>query len=313
MAHYRPPSAERRARILVLVGPTAVGKSGAAVEVAERIGGEIVCADSRTVYRGMDIGTAKPTAQMRARVPHHMLDVADPRDVFTVRDFQRIARSVIQAIHSRGRTPVLVGGTGLYVRAVVDGLDIPEVPPDWGLRQRWEAEERGDPGILYRRLQRLDPGAASEIPASNIRRIIRALEVVHHTGRPMSDQRRRTPADVQAVQVGLTMERAALIERIDWRVLEQVEAGLVEEVRALIDAGVDSQLPAMQGLGYKEIAAYLRGEVELDEAIRTVQRRTRRYAKRQMTWFRADPSIRWIGVDGLNPAEVAERVLRAVS
>lgn len=280
--------------------------------MAERIGGEIVCADSRTVYRGMDIGTAKPTAQMRARVPHHMLDVADPREVFTVRDFQRMARSVIQAIHSRGRVPVLVGGTGLYVRAVVDGLDFPEVPPDWALRRLWEAEERDEPRILYQRLRQLDPSAASEIEPSNIRRIVRALEVVYHTGRPVSQQRSHSPG-LNAVLVGLVMDRAALYERIDRRIIEQIEAGLIEEVRALLETGLDRELPAMHGLGYKEIAAYLLGDVDLDEAIRTVQRNTRRYAKRQLTWFRADPRIRWISIDGLDPAEVAERVLRAVS
>jgi tRNA dimethylallyltransferase len=298
---------------LVLVGPTAVGKSAVAVEVAERIGAEIVCADSRTVYRGMDIGTAKPTPRMRGRVPHYLLDVADPREVFTVRDFQRMGRSAIEGIRSRGRVPLLAGGTGLYVRAVLDGLDIPEAPPDWALRRQWEAEERTEPGVLYRRLQGRDPTAAAEIPRSNIRRIIRALEVIRHTGRPISEQRRRAPVDVDAVQVGLTMDRAALYERIDRRALEQIEAGLVEEVRGLLEAGLDPQLPSMLGLGYREIVAYLRREVELDEAVRTLQRNTRRYAKRQLTWFRADPRIRWIAVDGMDAAEVAERVVDAVS
>ncbi|MDR5696536.1 MAG: tRNA (adenosine(37)-N6)-dimethylallyltransferase MiaA [Armatimonadota bacterium] len=305
------PTPCHRPRILVVVGPTAVGKSAAAVELAERIGGEIVCADSRTVYCGMDIGTAKPTPQMRERVTHHLLDVADPRELFTVRDFQRMARAAIDAIRARGRTPVLVGGTGLYVRAVVDGLDIPEVPPDWALRRRWEAEERVNPGVLYRRLQVLDPVAASRIPPSNVRRVIRALEVCHHTGRPASHQWGRAP-DPEAVQVGLTMDRATLYRRIDGRVDEQIRAGLVDEVRALLGAGVDPALPAMQGLGYKEIVAHLRGEVGLDDAIRALRRNTRRYAKRQLTWFRADPRIRWIAVDGLDASEVAERVMRAV-
>jgi tRNA dimethylallyltransferase len=305
------PTPGSRLPLLVLVGPTAVGKSAAAVELTLRVGGEIVCADSRTVYRGMDVGTAKPTPSMRARVPHHLLDVADPQEVFTVWDFQRLARAAIADIRSRGRVPLLVGGTGLYVRAVVDGLVLPQVPPDWQARRAWEEEERERPGTLYRRLQELDPEAAARIPPANLRRVIRALEVVSRTGRRLSEVARRGPGEA-AVQVGLDLDRARLYERIRRRIQEQLRAGLVDEVRSLLERGVDPSRPSLQGLGYKELVPYVRGEVSLDEAVRTLERNTRRYAKRQWTWFRADPRVRWLDVDDLPPEEVAERILEVV-
>lgn len=297
--------------LLVVVGPTAVGKSAVAVELAERLGGEVVCADSRTVYRGMDIGTAKPTAALRARVPHHLLDVADPEEVFTVWDFQRLARQAIADIRARGRVPILVGGTGLYVRAVVDGLLIPQVPPDWATRRAWEEQERQQPGVLYRRLMELDPEAASRIPPQNLRRVIRALEVVVHTGRPFSQLARREAGE-EAFQVGLTVDRPGLYERISRRIQQQLAAGLVEEVRALLARGVDPSRPAMQGLGYKELVPHVLGQVGLEEAVRQLERNTRRYAKRQWTWFRADPRVRWVDVDDLPPEAVSERVLEVL-
>jgi tRNA dimethylallyltransferase len=296
---------------VVVVGPTAVGKSACAVELAERLGGEVVCADSRTVYRGMDIGTAKPTEAMRARVPHHLLDVVDPWEVFTVWEFQRLAREAIADIRARGKVPILVGGTGLYVKAVVDGLVIPQVPPDWAARRAWEEEERQQPGVLYRRLQELDPEAASRIPPRNVRRVIRALEVCVRTGEAFSALARRQPGE-EAVQVGLTADRARLYERIRQRIEEQLRAGLVEEVRALLRRGVDPALPAMQGLGYKELVPYVLGRTTLEEAVRTLERNTRRYAKRQWTWFRADPRVRWVDVDDLPPQAVADRVLEVL-
>lgn len=297
--------------LVVIVGPTAVGKSAAAVALAERLGGEVVCADSRTVYRGMDVGTAKPSAPLRARVPHHLLDVADPDEVFTVWDFQRLARAAIADIRSRGRVPLLVGGTGLYVRAVVDGLALPQVPPDWQARRAWEEEERQRPGTLYHRLQELDPEAAARIPPANLRRVIRALEVVSRTGRRLSEVAGRGPGEA-AVQVGLDLDRARLYERIRRRIQEQLRAGLVDEVRSLLERGVEPSRPSLQGLGYKELVPYVRGEVSLDEAVRTLERNTRRYAKRQWTWFRADPRVRWLDVDDLPPEEVAERILEGV-
>ena len=303
-----PTPGTNKIPLVVVVGPTAVGKSTAAVELAERLGGEVVCADSRTVYRGMDIGTAKPTPAMRARVPHHLLDVVDPTEVFTVWEFQRLASEAIAQIRARGRVPLLVGGTGLYVRAVVDGLVIPQVPPDWAARRLWEEEERQQPGVLYRRLRELDPQAGARILPQNLRRVIRALEVVVHTGRPFSEQARREEGEL-AVQLGLVVDRMRLHERIRRRIQEQLQAGLVEEVRGLVARGVDPSKPAMQGLGYKELIPYIRGEVSLEQAIRQLERNTRRYAKRQWTWLRADPRIRWVNVEDWPPQVVAARLL----
>ncbi|MCL6499607.1 MAG: tRNA (adenosine(37)-N6)-dimethylallyltransferase MiaA, partial [Firmicutes bacterium] len=198
-----------------------------------------------------------------------------------------------------------------YVRAVVDGLLIPQVPPDWATRRAWEEQERQQPGVLYRRLMELDPEAASRIPPQNLRRVIRALEVVVHTGRPFSQLARREAGE-EAFQVGLTVDRPRLYERISRRIQQQLAAGLVEEVRALLARGVDPSRPAMQGLGYKELVPHVLGQVGLEEAVRQLERNTRRYAKRQWTWFRADPRVRWVDVDDLPPEAVSERVLEVL-
>ncbi|MDR7568846.1 MAG: tRNA (adenosine(37)-N6)-dimethylallyltransferase MiaA, partial [Armatimonadota bacterium] len=256
----------RRLPVLAIVGPTAVGKTEVAVLVAERIGGEILCADSRTVYRGMDIGTAKPSPQLRARVPHHLLDVVEPHEVFTVQRFQQLARETIARIRARDRVPMLVGGTGLYVRAVLDGLRIPPVPPDWELRRRLEEEEHRQPGVLFRRLREVDPESAARIHPTNLRRLIRALEIWHHLGVPPSQVRARGPEE-PSLRVGLTMDRRMLYARIDRRIDEQLQAGFVEEVRRLLAGGVPPSAPALQALGYREIAAHLHGEMSLAEAI----------------------------------------------
>ncbi|MDQ7828266.1 MAG: tRNA (adenosine(37)-N6)-dimethylallyltransferase MiaA [Armatimonadota bacterium] len=294
--------------LLVLCGPTATGKSAAAIALARRVGGEVVNADSRNVYRGLDIGTAKPTPAERAGVPHHLFDVADPREVFTVADYQRLALAAIEAIHARGRLPILVGGTGLYIRAVVDRLTIPAVPPDPAFRLAAEAEEAAHPGTLHARLQGLDPAAAARIHPRNVRRLVRALEVIHHTGRPLSAQQGRRGAPEPVLQVGLRLPRPVLDARIDRRVEAQLAAGLVEEVRGLLAAGVPPTTPAMQGLGYKELIPYLEGRLPLDRAVALLKRNTRRYARRQEIWFRADPRIRWLDVEGLDAEAVAERV-----
>jgi len=206
--------------------------------------------------------------------------------------------------------PLLVGGTGLYIRAVVDGFTIPAVPPDPTLRARLEIEEEHAPGRLHARLQRVDPLAAGRIHPRNVRRLIRALEVFEHTGRPISSLQHRSDAVGEAVQVALTMDRVTLYRRIDERVDEQLRAGLVDEVRGLLERGYDPTRPSMQGLGYKEIVAYLQGRTGLDEAIRQLRRNTRRFAKRQYTWFRRDPRVHWLSVDGLTPSGVADAMTR---
>jgi len=301
-----PPLAEPP--LIVVCGPTAVGKTAASVVLAQRLGGEIVAADSRTLYRFMDIGTAKPSAAQRGAVPHHLLDIADPDEVVTLAAYRRLAVEAIAAVRARGRIPLLVGGSGLYIRAVVDGFVVPAVPPDDALRRRLEAVERDAPGTLHARLAAVDPLAAARIHPRNTRRLIRALEVFEHTGRPISALQRRGDPVGRAVQVGLTMDREALYRRIDARVDAQIAAGLVEEVRRLLDRGYARTLPAMAGLGYKEIVEYLRGAVPLEEAVRRLKRNTRRFAKRQYTWFRRDPRIRWVDVAGLPAEAVAARI-----
>lgn len=305
-----------------MAGPTAVGKTRAAIALAQRIDGEIVCADSRTVYRGLDIGTAKPTLAERALVPHHLLDVADPAELFTLADYQRLATEAVEGVHGRARPAILAGGTGLYIRAVIDRVAVPAVAPEWDLRARLAAEERnGGPGTLHRRLREIDPAAAARIHRNNVRRIIRALEVWEVTGAAMSSLqvqvragRWGAPSDVgPAEMVALTLDRERLAARIDRRVEEQLAAGLVDEVRRLRRAGYSRALPSMQGLGYKEIAAYLEGDVTLDAAVAELRRNTRRYAKRQRSWFRADPRYRWIEVDGEPPQGVASRIIDGLS
>ncbi len=272
------------------------------------LGGEIVAADSRAVYRGMDIGTAKPTREMRAAVPHHLLDVADPREVFTVAQYQELATAAITGVQGRGHVPLLVGGTGLYIRAVVDGLRIPHVAPDWAFRDTAAVQERERPGGLYERLRQLDPRAAERIHPRNLRRIIRALEVVERTGQPISEQQRAQPVPWRVAMAGLRMPRPLLYGRINRRVEEQIAQGLVEEVRRLLAAGVPPTAPAMQGLGYKEIVPFTQGRIPLDAAVAALKRRTRNYARRQETWFRRDPRIQWLDAGHADAAAVAATI-----
>jgi len=296
---------------VAIVGPTASSKTKAAYELAKRIGAEIISADSMAVYRGLDIGTAKPGRKERAEVPFHMIDLVDPDEPFTVADFQERAVKVIDEVLARRQVPLLVGGTGLYVRAAIDGLNIPGRGADAELRARLSrlADEKGN-AYLHAELARVDAAAAARIHPNNRKRIIRAIEVYKQTGVPMSVAAERTkpaaPRYPDAIQFGLTLDRATLYRRIEERVDEQIRAGLVEEVKALLDKAYDVGLPALQGLGYKEIAAYLKGRCDLQTAVSVMKRNTRRFAKRQYTWFRADPRVEWIEVDSLSPSEVAE-------
>lgn len=295
--------------LVVLCGPTAVGKTEVAVALAQAVGAEIVAGDSRTVYRGMDIGTAKPTPEQRRLVPHHLLDVTDPWETFTVVDFQRLARVAIEGIRSRGRLPLLVGGTGLYLRAVTDDLTIPQVPPNHALRASLEdAEGRLGPGYLHGRLAVLDPAAAARIHPRNVRRLVRALEVTLVTGRPVTAQQGCATPPCPVVMVGLSMARPRLYERIEARVDAQIAAGLVEETRRLLARGIPSQAPSMQALGYREVAGWLRGEYTFPEAVRRIKRNTRRFAKRQLTWFRRDPRIIWVDATDVECDALVARV-----
>jgi tRNA dimethylallyltransferase len=295
---------------VAIVGPTASGKTAVAIELAGRVGAEIISADSMAVYRGMDIGTAKPTLLEQGSAAFHLIDVVDPDEPFTVADFQEQAVRVIDDLLSRGKLPLLVGGTGLYIRAVLDGLNIPGSGPDPELRERLRkrAVEEGSVA-LHKELERVDPETAARLHPNDAKRIIRALEVFEQSGKPMSEvieETRVAPRYPDALQFGLTMDREKLYRRIEERVDLQIAEGLVEEVRSLLEKGYNTDAPAMQGLGYKEIAAFIEGKSDLASAIDTLKQGTRRFAKRQYTWFRADARIDWINVDALSAAEAAD-------
>ncbi len=286
-------------RLVAIVGPTAVGKSRLALSIAQTFGAEIVGADSRQVYRYMDIGTAKPGARERALVPHHLIDVVDPDEVLTLALYQEMAYRAIEDIQMRGKLPLLVGGSGLYIWAVLDGWQIPPVPPDQELRCALEnrAQTEGKQA-LYLELERLDPVAAGEIDPRNLRRVIRALEVCWLTGKPFSQLRRCSPPPFQSLALGLTARRERLYLRIDSRIDGMIERGLVEEVRGLVERGYDLGLPSMSGIGYREIGHFLGGEVELETAIQRIKYETHRLVRHQGSWFRLkDRRIHWFDVD----------------
>ncbi|MGH2461197.1 MAG: tRNA (adenosine(37)-N6)-dimethylallyltransferase MiaA [Chloroflexota bacterium] len=286
---------------MAIVGPTAVGKSDLALRIAGRRSAEIVSADSRQVYRGLEIGTAKPTLDEQRRVAHHLIDVVDPGDDFSLAEFQERAYRAIDQILGRGHLPLLVGGTGLYVRAVVDGVQLPRVAPDPTLRRELEAfaRERGA-DTLHHRLADLDPRAASRIDARNLRRVVRAIEVVEKSGRLFSDFQGRQPR-YDVLTIGLARSRDDLYRRIDQRVDRQIEDGLIEETRRVIEAGCSPERPALAGLGYREIAAYLGGTLDLGSAIERIKFETHRFARQQANWFRLnDPLINWLDAGATN-------------
>ena len=291
--------------LLVIVGPTAVGKTALSVRLARDFDIEIISADSRQIYRGLNIGTAKATPAEMAAAPHHLIDVVEPDQILSVADFQERAYSVIDQIHQRDRLPVLVGGTGQWVQAVVEGWVIPRVPPDRTLRAKLEAKAQIEGSQnLHNQLLVVDPVAAEKIHPHNLRRIIRALEVYEKTGSPISEHQAKRSPHYQVLQIGLTMSRERLYERIDQRIDKMMMLGLVEEVRALMAAGYGLHLPAMSGLGYRQIGQYLTGEVTLDEAVALIKKETRRFVRQQFNWFRLeDTRIRWFVLEaaGIEP------------
>lgn len=292
-------------RVLALVGPTAAGKSELAVEVAERIGAEIVSIDSAAVYRGMDIGTDKPSPALRARVRHHMVDIADPASTFSVAEFQRMARATIQDIASRGVVPLLVGGSGLYFRAVVDPLEFPGTDPVVRTSIQSDADEVG-PRSLHERLAALDPEAAAKIPVQNVRRVVRALEVIEVTGRRFSSFRTgwdeyRSIYDLHVA--GITFDLDEMDRRIEARFDEHLADGLLEEMCTLDDLGLRESMTSVQALGYAQLLAHLDGRMSLEQAVTEAKARIRRFARRQLTWFRADPRVVWFGSDPVGAKE----------
>ncbi|MBT9176006.1 MAG: tRNA dimethylallyltransferase [Firmicutes bacterium] len=287
-----------KTRIIAIVGPTAVGKTALTLSLAEKVGGEVISADSMQVYRGMDIGTAKLTPAERARIPHHLIDVVEPGEAFSAADYQRLARAAVDDIASRGRLPIFSGGTGMYIRAAIDDYNFVTVSNNPRVRDELRRQAR-DTGLsqLYVRLADLDPPVAARVHKNDERRIIRALEVFETTGHPLSfweSQKDARQAIYDAVFIGLDRPRAELYARIEQRVETMVATGLLDEVRALMTRGIS--LVAHQALGYKEVIPFLEGRCSFQEMMETIKRETRRYAKRQLTWFRADARVQWLNV-----------------
>ncbi|MET9307046.1 tRNA (adenosine(37)-N6)-dimethylallyltransferase MiaA [Streptomyces sp. P9-2] len=286
-------SAPHAPRVIAVVGPTAAGKSDLGVFLAQRLGGEVVNADSMQLYRGMDIGTAKLTPEERGGVPHHLLDVWDVTETASVAEYQRMARARIDALLAEGRWPILVGGSGLYVRGAVDNLEFPGTDPEVRARLEEELALRG-PGALHARLAAADPDAARAILPSNGRRIVRALEVIEITGRPFTANLPGHDSVYDTLQIGVDVARPELDERIARRVDRMWEAGLVEEVRALEAQGLREGRTASRALGYQQVLSAFAGECTLEEARAETVRATKRFARRQDSWFRRDPRVHWL-------------------
>ncbi|MDA8431992.1 MAG: tRNA (adenosine(37)-N6)-dimethylallyltransferase MiaA [Nitrospiraceae bacterium] len=285
-------------RVIILLGPTGVGKTGASILLAKELDTEIISADSMQIYRGMDIGTAKPSAGERSGVVHHMIDIVNPSRSFSTGQFIEAITGMIDDLHARGKVPLIVGGTGLYIKAITRGI-FSGPSADWALREELIEKERAEKGALYLYLSEIDPDAAARIDPHDTRRIIRAVEVCLKSGDRISalQERLTSPLPYDFLKIGLTRERSELYGMIERRVDDMIEAGLVEEVERLLRQSPDRT--PLQAIGYKEVAAYLRGEISLAETVLLIKRNTRRYAKRQFTWFGKEEGIRWVDVTGI--------------
>ena len=300
--------------LVVIAGPTGVGKSALALDVAERLGAEIVSADSRQVYRRLEIGTAKPSPAERARVPHHLVDYVEPDEPYSVARFRDDGDVVLARLADRCVAALVVGGTGHYIQALVDRIEPPAVEPQPTLRAALAAvaAEQGAAAV-HARLAAVDPQAARSIPPDNVRRVIRALEVSLVTGRPFSELARRRSPSLPALRLALTMPRDALYARVDQRVDRMLAAGWLDEVRALLAAGYDPRLPALSSTGYRELIAHLRGELSLEEATRRVKWATHAYIRRQYSWLRRQPGYDWIEADAAGYARAVTAIERYVA
>ncbi len=305
--------------VVAVVGATATGKSALGVALAERLpgGGEIVNADALQVYRGFDVGTAKPPAAERARVPHHLVDILDPAERYSAGEFARRARQAIAGIQERRRWPIVVGGSGLYLRALLAGIS-PVPAGDPALREllRLRLAQEGRAPLLAQ-LARLDPPTAARLPPGDTQRVLRALEVALASGRPLSSWLEEQPFGIQniaAIRVGLTLPRAILYDRIAGRVTQMVQDGWAQEVRGLLESGLSPNLPAFQAIGYRQLVYHVRGEWSLGRAIDETVRATRRFAKRQETWFRKEPDVTWFSAEDLDRRlpQVLEHVERGI-
>lgn len=290
--------------LIILTGPTAVGKTKSSIGLAKAIGGEIISADSMQVYRHMDIGSAKITKEEMADVPHYLIDVLEPEEEFHVVRFQQMAKAAMADIYSRGKIPIIVGGTGFYIQALLYDIDFTENEGDSVYREKLEAlaKEKGA-AYLHGQLAMVDPKSAEEIHANNIKRVIRALEFYHQTGQKISEhneRERQKESPYQFCYFVLNDRRECLYERIDQRVDQMIRNGLVQEVQTLKERGCTKQMVSMQGLGYKEIFSYLEGDCSLEEAVYIIKRDTRHFAKRQLTWFKRERDVIWVQKDELN-------------
>jgi tRNA dimethylallyltransferase len=302
--------------ILIIAGPTAVGKTDASILLARELCAEIVSADSMQIYRGMDIGTAKPSWEQRRIVYHHMIDIVEPHQPYSVGDYLRDARAAIDGIISSGGTPIVVGGTGLYIRALTRGL-FHGPPADLDLRERLlQREAEGEPGLLYSDLVKVDPEAAIKIHPNDLRRTVRALEVYYLKDRKLSEFQREHSFQDRPYRfrlLFLVRSRSELYPRIEKRVDQMINNGLEAEVKTLMDQGHRPELPSMQGLGYKQFMDYLLGKTSRDEAISLLKRDTKRFAKRQFTWFRREPEAQWMDISGLvNTSEIVSRIKKNI-
>lgn len=294
---------DSKPKLLVLIGPTAVGKTRMSIEIAKAFGCEIISGDSMQVYRGMDIGTAKIKPDEMEGIPHHLIDIHDPEHAYSAAEFQEQATRIIQEVGDRGRLPFIVGGTGLYIESVCYGFRFSEGGADEAFRQEQlrYAEEHGAEA-LHQRLHQIDPEMAGKLHPNDLRRVVRALEVYHLTGVPLSAQlaSQKKESPYQLCLIGLTMDRQMLYKRIEERIDQMLGEGLVDEVASLLGRGFEPSLVSMQGLGYKEIVSYLQGQCSYEDAVELLKRDTRRFAKRQLSWFRHMKDIEWVDVS--NPA-----------
>lgn len=302
--------------LLILSGPTAVGKTALSVAVARALGSEIISADALQIYRGLDIGTAKVTATEMEGVVHHLIDHVSPEERYTVADYRRDALALIDRLNAEGKIPIVTGGTGLYLNAILYDMDFGEVDDDPAYRAQMTAFlEREGREALHDQLRQVDPEAAAKIHPNNAKRVLRALEI-HHMGGEKRDFRRDpqpTPG-LNPLLIGLTRDRKVLYDRINARVHQMIESGLIDEVKRIKSSGLDDTSPALKGIGYKEVITYLEGGYDLDEMIATLQKNSRRYAKRQLTWLRRYPDIHWLDLDRFDDTEEAvEQILALVS
>jgi tRNA dimethylallyltransferase len=292
--------------LIVILGPTGVGKTEISLELADEIHGEIISADSRLFYRGMDIGTAKPSQEDMQRVPHHLIDVSTPDETWSLALYQQATKQIIDDVHARGKVPMLVGGTGQYIKALVGGWDLPAQEPDDPLRKILEqiAIEKGKEA-MFQILIRMDPQTLDYVEYQNTRRVVRALEVILRTGKPFSDLRQIKHVPYSVFQLGIKRDRKALYERIDQRIEKMFSDGFVAEVQSLLNRGYHRDVPALSAIGYREVTAYLAGEISLAEAVLLMKRYTRQYVRRQANWFKeTDEEIHWLDADHIDFPEI---------